>query len=370
MPLRINSVSKKYGQKTVLKGVDLKLGKGELHVILGPSGEGKSTLLFIIAGFIRQDSGSVFMGDTCLDGVAAFRRPIGFVFQDNALFPHLTVRENIAYGVLGDSAACGKIDHYAEMTGISDVLHHYPHELSGGQKQRVSLSRALIMEPEVLLMDEPLSSVDNLLKDKLVREIKEIQQRLKIRMLYVTHNQDEALKLADKVSILHHGKIVQTGTAVDVFSRPRTRFVAEFVGIKNIFKASLSSLEDETAWFDLLPDGGKTVRIKTRKYPVFQRCREVSFCVRPEDILISDKKEKGINVFPASVKAIDFEGGLAGISVEVQGLNIFLKTDKSRIKKLGENIFIHIPEQAFLPLCQNRFQRMKFDRDIECLCMK
>jgi len=256
MSLLINKVYKKYNKKIVLAGIDLKLGLGELHVVLGPSGEGKSTLLSIIAGFSSQDAGSVAIKGINMNGLPAFRRPVGFVFQENALFPHLNVYQNIAYGVKDLKNSCelnARIKYYADMSGISDILDKYPHQLSGGQKQRTSLSRALIMEPGVLLLDEPLSSVDNLLKDKLIKEIKDIQRKLKITMLYVTHNQDEAMRLADKVSVLYHGRIEQTGSPKDVFSRPRTKFVAEFVGIRNIFQAELVKLEYQSNGLEYIP---------------------------------------------------------------------------------------------------------------------
>ena len=254
MRLLINKVYKKYNKKTVLAGIDLKLDSGELHVVLGPSGEGKSTLLSIIAGFISQDAGSVFIKGINMNGLPAFRRPVGFVFQENALFPHLNVYQNIAYGVkdLKNSLDLDvRIKHYADISGIADILYKYPYQLSGGQKQRTSLPRDLILAPGVLLLDEPLSSVDNLLKDKLIKEIKAIQRKLNITMLYVTHNQDEAMRLADKVSVLHQGRIEQTGSPKDVFSRPRTKFVTEFVGIRNIFQAELIRLEGQSAWFKI-----------------------------------------------------------------------------------------------------------------------
>ena len=370
MRLLINKVYKKYNKKTVLAGIDLKLDSGELHVVLGPSGEGKSTLLSIIAGFISQDAGSVFIKGINMNGLPAFRRPVGFVFQENALFPHLNVYQNIAYGVkdLKNSLDLDvRIKHYADISGIADILYKYPYQLSGGQKQRTSLSRALILEPGVLLLDEPLSSVDNLLKDKLIKEIKAIQRKLNITMLYVTHNQDEAMRLADKVSVLHQGRIEQTGSPKDVFSRPRTKFVTEFVGIRNIFQAELIRLEGQSAWFKIYTSSSQPLEVKTIRYPIFNSCADISFCVRPEDIILCANDNNNVNCFPGKVKSIDLDTKMTRVMVDIAGLKVVLIADKKKIIVLSEDIWVQFPEKAFLPLCQNRYKCIKSDRKPQCV---
>ncbi|MBL8703031.1 MAG: ABC transporter ATP-binding protein [Alphaproteobacteria bacterium] len=243
--LSIRGLSKSYGPATrVLAGVDLEIGPGEFFTLLGPSGCGKTTLLRCIAGFIRQDEGTIHVGGERLDDKPAYRRDIGMVFQDYAVFPHLSVADNIAFGLKARKLPA------AEMaTRIAEALHtvhlegyekRLPAELSGGQQQRVGLARAMAIRPKLLLMDEPLSNLDAKLRVELREDIRDIQRRLGITTIYVTHDQEEALAVSDRICVMSAGNIEQVGAPHDIYRAPSTRFAAGFVGTMNFLQAEVA----------------------------------------------------------------------------------------------------------------------------------
>lgn len=244
--LSIRGLSKSYGPATrVLAGVDLEISSGEFFTLLGPSGCGKTTLLRCIAGFIQQDEGSIHVGDERLDDKPAYRRDIGMVFQDYAVFPHLSVADNIAFGLkarkLPAAEMATRIAEALQTVHLEGYEKRLPAELSGGQQQRVGLARAMAIRPKLLLMDEPLSNLDAKLRVELREDIRDIQRRLGITTIYVTHDQEEALAVSDRICVMSAGNIEQVGEPHAIYRAPRTRFAAGFVGTMNFLKAEVAA---------------------------------------------------------------------------------------------------------------------------------
>ena len=236
--LRLLGVRKNYGQVVAVAGVDLTIVEGEFFTLLGPSGSGKTTLLRMIAGFERPDSGKIELGGQDVTSMPPHMRNTNTVFQDYALFPHMTVGENIGYGLrikrVPGAERKKRVDRALQMVRLSGLENRKPNQLSGGQRQRVALARAVINEPEVLLLDEPLGALDLKLRQEMQIELKQIQKEVGITFIYVTHDQEEALTMSDRMAVMSNGQIEQIGSPVDVYERPATEFVAGFIGISNV----------------------------------------------------------------------------------------------------------------------------------------
>lgn len=234
MFIKIENLVKKFGKNTVINNLSLSIKKGEFHVILGPSGEGKSVLLSLVAGLLKPDSGKIYIDDQDVTKSLPENRPVSMVFQDYSLFPHLSVRNNIAFGMKTQKKSRAyikeKVDEYLEMVNLTDKADEKPYMLSGGQKQRVAIARALAAEPEIILFDEALSHLDLRLQEQLIGELKELHRKTKTTILYVTHNRDEALALAERITLIHNGKIEQSGSVEEVLEYPKTDFAASFMG--------------------------------------------------------------------------------------------------------------------------------------------
>ncbi|MGE0749773.1 MAG: ABC transporter ATP-binding protein [Variibacter sp.] len=234
----IEDVVKTYGAVPALKGVSLRIRRGEFLSMLGPSGCGKTTLLRAIAGFLDPTSGVITIGGKRMNGVPPHRRPVNTVFQNYALFPHMTVAENIAFGPkrAGKPRAdiTRRVGEVLDTVGMANFAGRYPRELSGGQQQRIALARAIINEPRVLLLDEPLGALDLKLRKRMQTELKRLHQLLGITFVYVTHDQEEALAMSDRIAVMSHGEIVQLGTGQEIYSNPVSRYVADFIGEANL----------------------------------------------------------------------------------------------------------------------------------------
>ncbi|MBI5684309.1 MAG: ABC transporter ATP-binding protein [Verrucomicrobia bacterium] len=236
--LRLEQVEKHFGATAAVNGVTLEIARGEFFALLGPSGCGKTTLLRLIAGFEQPDTGRVVLDGTDVAGVPANERPVNTVFQHYALFPHLTVADNVAFGLRYQSKIQNpesRIEETLKSVRMEGLGARKPDQLSGGQKQRVALARALILHPKVLLLDEPLAALDVKLRKEMQVELKALQRRVGITFIFVTHDQEEALTLADRVAVMNLGKVEQVGATEEVFERPRTKFVADFMGAVNFF---------------------------------------------------------------------------------------------------------------------------------------
>ncbi len=240
----IQNAVKRYGDFTALNGVSLDIHEGEFFTLLGPSGCGKTTLLRMIAGFNSIEGGDFYFGEKRINDMPAHKRDIGMVFQNYAIFPHLTVQENVAYGLKARKVPRPEIkkrvDNALELVQIAHLAQRKPSELSGGQQQRVALARAFVVEPSVLLMDEPLSNLDAKLRVQMRSVIKKLQRRLGITTIYVTHDQEEALAISDRIAVMKEGRIMQIGTPDEVYARPQNPFVAGFIGVSNFLDCDIS----------------------------------------------------------------------------------------------------------------------------------
>ncbi len=241
----IKDAVKRYGDFTALYGVSLDIREGEFFTLLGPSGCGKTTLLRMIAGFNSIEGGDFYFGEKRINDVAAHKRDIGMVFQNYAIFPHLTVRENVAYGLKArktpKAEMNSRVDEALELVQISHLADRKPNELSGGQQQRVALARAFVIEPSVLLMDEPLSNLDAKLRVQMRSVIKKLQRRLGITTIYVTHDQEEALAISDRIAVMKDGNIMQIGTPNEIYAKPQNPFVAGFIGVSNFLDCHVAA---------------------------------------------------------------------------------------------------------------------------------
>jgi ABC-type Fe3+/spermidine/putrescine transport system ATPase subunit len=238
MIIEIQGVTKRFGAVTAVDRVDLTVADGELFTLLGPSGCGKTSLLRLLAGFYQPDNGTIRFGDRVVNGLAPYERRIGMVFQNYALWPHMTVADNIGYGLrlrkLPPPEVQARLQEGLRKVNLLGFEARYPGQLSGGQQQRVALARALVLNPDILLLDEPLSNLDAKIRIQVRAEIRRLQQELRITTIYVTHDQEEALSLSDRVAVMRDGHVLQVGPPKELYERPRTRFVADFVGTNNL----------------------------------------------------------------------------------------------------------------------------------------
>jgi len=301
--------------KPILKDFCLSLEKGELVSILGPSGCGKTTTLRTIAGFIAPSRGSIIINGIDYTDKPPNKRNIGLVFQSYALFPHFTVFNNIAFGLkmrkaLGDIIN-KKVDLLIDMVGLNGLEDRLPGQLSGGQRQRVALARAMVIEPSLLLLDEPLSNLDARLRINMRAEIRKLQKKIGISMLYVTHDQAEALSLSDRIIVLHNGKIEQEGTPEDVYSRPSSPFVAKFMGFENSFDTEVVGTDEK----NIVIKAGREI-IKTELFPNISKGDKVSAFFRPDGVALTLVKKE--NSIKGKVKTVTFQGGNTQYFVETE----------------------------------------------------
>ncbi|MBG9983168.1 ABC transporter ATP-binding protein [Aerococcaceae bacterium DSM 111020] len=287
--VELEGVSQSFGETQVLKKIDIKLEKGKFYTLLGPSGCGKTTLLRLIAGFNEPTTGEIFINNERMTNVPASKRKVNTVFQDYALFPHMNVFENVAFGLmikdLDKSLISQKVQEALKLVQLTGYEERRIQDMSGGQKQRVAIARALVNEPEVLLLDEPLSALDLKLRTDMQYELRELQQRLDITFIFVTHDQEEALAMSDWIFVLNNGEIVQSGTPVDIYDEPINHYVADFIGESNIIPATM--IEDYQVEFV-----GHIFQCEDGGIPSGEA---VEVVVRPEDISITQPHNGQIN---------------------------------------------------------------------------
>ena len=313
----IEGVSKSFGSIKVLNDVDLAIEKGEFFSLLGPSGCGKTTLLRIIAGFETPDYGSVTFDGIDILPLPPNRRQANTIFQNYALFPHLTVFENVAFSLrlkksLKNKEINGKVEDYLKLVQLEKHAQKKPNQLSGGQKQRVAIARALINEPGVLLLDEPLSALDAKLRHQMLIELDTIHDKIGITFIYVTHDQEEALSVSDRIAVMDQGNVLQVGTPHDIYESPATDFVARFIGDINLFAATVFSAMEENDEYMAELDISELGRIKVTTVDEVRPGQKVSFTIRPEKIVISKEKPStkraDINLFQGKVDEPVYSG--------------------------------------------------------------
>jgi putative spermidine/putrescine transport system ATP-binding protein len=314
--LRIERLSKSYGSSRVLDAVSFTVEAGQFFTLLGPSGSGKTTILRIVSGFVIQDEGEIYADDRELSLEPPYRRQVGMVFQNYALFPHMTVVGNVGFPLrmrkVPREETARRIREALEIVQLTGLESRYPRQLSGGQQQRVALARTLVFNPSVVLMDEPLGALDRKLREHMQLEIKQIQRRLGVTVVYVTHDQEEALTLSDRIGVMHRGRLEQVGTPTDLYDRPRTRFVADFIGESNFLPGRVLSVDALGVTFET-PQGTK-VRAAggadTRQGPA------VLF-VRPEKIALASEPAQDLNAAPGTVRDVVFVGESCRYHVEL-----------------------------------------------------
>lgn len=313
------SVRKTFGPTVALESFDLDVKEGELITLLGPSGCGKTTALRITAGFEFADSGAVLVGGADITRTPAHKRNMGMVFQSYSLFPNLTVANNVDFGLRTRKMAAAdrhrRVGEMLELVQLTKLADRYPHQLSGGQQQRVALARALAIQPQVLLLDEPLSALDAKVRTTLRDEIRRIQTEVGITTLFVTHDQEEALAISDRVGVMSQGNLQQLGTPMDVYRHPSTAFVARFVG-------SMNELPGEVTGHGEVSVSG--LRLSVPKSGALPLGQKVHLLVRPEDMSLTD------NGLPATVTAVTFQGSTTLVSARVDVLDQLVIIDVGR----------------------------------------
>jgi ABC-type Fe3+/spermidine/putrescine transport system ATPase subunit len=310
--IEVRNLVKTYGDVFALKNVDLDIADGEYFVLLGPSGGGKTTLLRSIGGFIRPDSGTVQIKGKNVDNLPPDKRPTSMVFQGFALFPHMTVSENIGYGLklrsVEKSIIHDKVIKMMDLVGLSGLSDRKPHELSGGQQQRVQLARALILENDVLLLDEPLSALDAQLRKDMCIELKRLQKTVGISFVHVTHNQEEAMSVADRIAIIADGEMVEQGSPKEIYSNPKKKFTAEFIGEKNILNGVVVDFNKSKILVNIEKD---EIEVANNNYTIAKN-QKISLSIKSESIQISkvsSSKSKGAkNSIIGKVTEITFLG--------------------------------------------------------------
>ena len=306
--IRVEHVAKSYGPVTVIDDLSLDIKKGEFLTLLGPSGCGKTTTLRMIAGFETPDRGRILLNGEDVSDLPPYKRPLNTVFQNYALFPHMTVRENVAFGPktahVAASEITKRVDAALAMINMSEHAHKRPTMLSGGQQQRVALARALVNQPAALLLDEPLSALDVKLRRSLQIELKRIQSQIHTTFIFVTHDQEEALTMSSRIAVMNKGRIEQLDVPEVIYNRPATPFVASFIGHANLIPARVTAVADGVASLDLR--GGGTIRAMcAADQPVGG---QALLMVRPEQIDIRKSEDSGAHGFAARLGSIDFQG--------------------------------------------------------------
>ncbi len=286
--IKVNKIIKKFGDNTIIPNMSVEIKNGEFFTLLGPSGCGKTTLLRMIAGFNSIEGGEIYFGEKCINEIPAYKRNIGMVFQSYAIFPHMNVRENVEYGLklrnIKKEELREKVDKILDVVKITEYQDRLPERLSGGQQQRVALARAIVIHPSVLLMDEPLSNLDAKLRIEMRSAIRDIQKKVGITTVYVTHDQEEALAVSDRIAIINKGVIQQIGTPQDIYTRPYNKFVSTFIGFSNLFKGFIHFVNNEKY---VVFKSGYKIKMDNLKDEV-ENGQEIIISVRPEEFSIDE----------------------------------------------------------------------------------
>ena len=336
--LLVENINKNFGDVQAVKNVGLHVQEGEFFTLLGPSGCGKTTLLRIVAGLEMPDTGRVVLGGEDITSLAANKRQVNTVFQSYALFPHLDIFENVAFGLrsrkVPQNEVENRVNRRMEMLGLEEMAERYPHQLSGGQQQRVALARALVNEPQVLLLDEPMSALDAKLRAQVQVELRRLQRKLQQTFILVTHDQDEALVVSDRIAVMNEGQIIQHGTPKEVYEQPRNRFVAEFLGAANLIDGTCrdEGIETEIGFF------------VAQHRPTWQRG---TLAIRPERIRIRPELPHK-NGLKATVREAIYRGNNVDLWLEPGPLRV--RSAAHRDYDPGQEVFLELPEEGLVVL--------------------
>jgi putative spermidine/putrescine transport system ATP-binding protein len=338
--LRLDGVSRSFGTANALSGLDLAIARGEFVALLGPSGCGKSTALNCLAGLLPLTAGSIWLDDTRIDGQPPEQRGFGMVFQNYALFPHMSVRANVGFGLkmrkVGRAEARRRVDEALRLVQLTEHAAKFPAQLSGGQQQRVAIARAVVLEPPVVLMDEPLSNLDAKLRLEMRMEIRRLHQTLGLTTVYVTHDQEEALSLADRLVVLREGAVQQIGTPEEVYAQPVNSYVASFMGYRNLLDVTVTGTAGSSVTVE-----GAGVRLAGRG-TLTEGPAKVA--IRPEDFVVGDGAENALDV---TVEIVEYHGRELSVSARLEtGVPVYFRTDKRLAP--GDTVKIGVPAERVL----------------------
>lgn len=349
--VELRNVVKRYGEVTAVDHVSLEIRDGEFFALLGPSGCGKTTTLRMIAGFEHPSSGSILIHGREMAAIPPHRRPVNTVFQSYALFPHMTVAQNVAFGLemqrRPKAEIAARVREALELVRLSDLADRRPRQLSGGQQQRVALARALINQPEVLLLDEPLGALDEQLRKELQIELKSLQRRVGITFVFVTHDQEEALMMADRIAVMNQGRVLQVGTPTEIYERPTCRFVADFIGETNFIAGTVVENNGDAATI-LTPDGLRLRGLTPR--PVQVGAAAV-LSIRPEKAFLFDPEDVRADhafAIPVRVEMVNYIGSDTRITVRINEQRTFDVWEQNTLSTLDRDAYWQPGEPAVL----------------------
>lgn len=347
--IELKGVSKSFHDHPVLQNINLEVENGEFLTLLGPSGCGKTTLLRLLSGFETPSNGSILLNGQNVEGVPPHLRHVNTVFQSYALFPHMNVFDNVAFGLRCKGLPKDEIQHRVyqalQMVKLDSYASRKPEQLSGGQQQRVAIARAVVNKPLVLLLDEPLSSLDYRLRKIMQLELKQLQAQLGITFIFVTHDQEEALSISDRVVVMNHGLIEQIGTPREVYEEPETLHVAKFIGETNIFDTKLLRADEEHLWVEI---EGKQFTLKNRK-GFTSEDENLYTLLRPEDLEVwsPNEVEDTTDMYPAIVEQVIYKGSTVDVVLrlktgkKVAATQFFNEDDEKLDFQPGEEVFVH-----------------------------
>lgn len=341
--VRLEGVSKRFGLTVAVDGVSFEVKSGELFTLLGPSGCGKTTLLRIIAGLEFPDKGRVYFNGRDITGKKTYERGTALVFQNYALWPHMNVFENVAFGLkirnFPKDEIKRKVNDVLEMVRLKGLEKRFPGQLSGGQQQRVALARALVVEPLALLLDEPLSNLDAKLRIEMREEIRKIVKTIGITSIYVTHDQEEAMSISDRVAVMNAGRIMQVGTPQEVYEKPRNVFVAWFIGRSNVLKGYVKKLSRAVAYVDV---GGNMLIGSIDSSIKLDAGEEVALIIRPEDFVTSPLSTN-YNKIEGEVDSVMFMGGHFHIYLVSGSMRLLARIKSGESLNIGSSVRLYVP---------------------------
>jgi putrescine transport system ATP-binding protein len=335
--IRFENVVKKFGDFTAVNDVTLNIYEREFFALLGPSGCGKTTLMRMVAGFDQPTSGRVTLAGQDLKGIPPYRRPVNMMFQSYALFPHMTIEDNIAFGLKQQGAPKSEIDtrvtEMLKLVKLEQFVGRKPHQLSGGQRQRVALARSLAPRPKVLLLDEPLGALDKKLREETQFELMDIQMELGLTFLIVTHDQEEAMTVADRIAVMDHGKLIQVSTPAEIYEQPNSRYVADFIGDVNIVEGRIASVGGGEV---MIASDAATSPIRVATTTETTKDQQVWLAIRPEKVRIAtDKPPASENLIEGTVWDIAYLGDLSIYKVKLAN-GTYVKSAQTNVSRLIE----------------------------------